>query len=52
LEVDKVGVLVAEKYTDKVVEVRKVSDRLLVLRVIVGKSVWNVISAYAPQAAR
>jgi hypothetical protein len=52
LEVDKVGVLVAEKYTDKVVEVRKVSDRLLVLRVVVGKSIWNVVSANAPQAGR
>jgi exonuclease III len=50
--VSGVGVVVAEKYVDKVVEVRRVSDRLLVLRVVVGKSVWNVVSAYAPQSGR
>ncbi|HXJ94687.1 MAG TPA: reverse transcriptase domain-containing protein [Terriglobia bacterium] len=47
-----VGILVAEKYVDKVVEVRRVSDRLIVLRVVVGRMILNVISAYAPQRGR
>ena len=38
-----VGVLVAEKWIDKVIEVKRVSERILVLRVAVGKSVlWLV----------
>ena len=33
-------------------EVRRVSERLMVVRVIVGRTVLNLISAYAPQAGR
>ena len=33
-------------------EVTRGSDRLLVLRVVVGKTVLNVISPYAPQSGR
>ena len=47
-----VGIFAAEKYIDKVVEVRRVSDRVIVLKVLLGKTVLNVISAYAPQAGR
>ena len=35
-----------------VVEVRTVSDRVIVLKVLLEKIVPNVISAYAPQAGR
>jgi len=41
-----------EQYIDKVVEVRTVSDRVIVLKVLLEKIVPNVISAYAPQAGR
>jgi hypothetical protein len=47
-----VGVLVAKKWVESVLEVKRVSERLLVLRVIVGKSILNLISAYAPQVGR
>jgi hypothetical protein len=47
-----VGIFVAEPYIDKVVEVRRVSDRLIVLKVVVGKIILNLISAYAPQSGR
>ena len=33
-------------------EVKRVSERLMVVRVIVGRTVLNLISAYAPQAGR
>ena len=32
-----------------VVEVRRVSERVMVLRLAIGKSVLNVVSVYAPQ---
>ena len=47
-----VGLLVAERWIEKVLEVRHVSERLMVVRVIVGRTVLNLISAYAPQAGR
>jgi len=50
--VSGVGVLVAEKWIDSVLEVRRVSERLMVVRVAVGKSVVNLVCAYAPQVGR
>ena len=47
-----VGLLVADRWIDKVLEVKRVSERLMVVRVIVGRTVLNLISAYAPQAGR
>ena len=47
-----VGILVAEKYVEKVVSVERLSDRLIVLRVTVGGTVLNIVSAYAPQTGR
>ena len=47
-----VGLLVADRWIEKVLEVRRVSERLMVVRVIVGRTVLNLISAYAPQAGR
>ena len=44
-----VGVLVGESWIDKVLEVKRISERIMVLRVIVGKSVLNLVSVYAPQ---
>ena len=43
-----VGLLVAERCIEKVLEMRRVSERLMVVRVIVGRTVLNLISAYAP----
>ena len=47
-----VGLLVADRWIEKVLEVRCVSERLMVVRVIVGRTVLNLISAYASQAGR
>ena len=48
-----VGLLVADRWIEKVLEVKRVSERLMVVRVvIVGRTVLNSISAYAPQAGR
>ena len=44
-----VGMLVANRWIEKVLDVKRVSERLMVVRVIVGRSVLNLISVYAPQ---
>ena len=46
-----VGFLVAKRWVEKVLEVKRVSTRLMLLRVMVGGSVLNLISVYAPHFA-
>jgi hypothetical protein len=50
--VSGVGILVAERWIENVIEVRRVCDRLMVVRVAIGRSVLNVVCAYAPQVGR
>jgi len=50
--VSGVGVLLAGKWIENVVEVKRVSERIMVLRLVIGKSVLNVVSVYAPQVGR
>ncbi|HXJ94686.1 MAG TPA: hypothetical protein VMT20_17720, partial [Terriglobia bacterium] len=47
-----VGVLVAGKWVDNVVKVRRISERVMLLRLAIGKMVLNVVSVYAPQRGR
>ena len=47
-----VGVLVSEEFVDKVVEVKRMSERLMMVKLVIGKCLMNVISGYAPQVGR
>ena len=47
-----VCVLVAERWIDSVVEVRRLNERGMVLRLAIGKSVLNVVALYVPQVGR
>ena len=47
-----VRVLVAEEWIEKVLDVKRWSERIMVLRVVVGRSVVNLVSVYAPQSGR
>src|SRR2546425_3005246 len=47
-----VGVLVAKKWVENVVEVKRLSERLMLIRVSIGTNILNVISGYAPQVGR
>ncbi|XP_009762308.2 uncharacterized protein [Nicotiana sylvestris] len=44
-----VGILVDRELRESVVKVRRVNDRLMTIKVVVGGSTLNAISAYAPQ---
>nr|XP_009625520.1 craniofacial development protein 2-like [Nicotiana tomentosiformis] len=44
-----VGILVDKDLRELVVELRRVNDRLMDIKLVVGGSTLNVISAYAPQ---
>ena len=47
-----VGVMVEERLVDKVIEVRRRSDRVIVVIMMIEKVVVRVISGYAPQQGR
>ena len=44
-----VGILIDRNLKDGVVDVRRQGDRIILVRLVVGDSTLNVISAYAPQ---
>jgi len=44
-----VGILIVKDLADQVVQVRRKSDRIMAIRVLVGSVFVNVVSVYAPQ---
>jgi exonuclease III len=47
-----VDVMIAREWIESVVEVHRVSDRMMVLSVSIGKVVLHLVSIYAPQVGR
>ena len=46
------GVIVSEEFIDKIAEVTRVSERLMMIKLIVGKCLMNIMAAYAPHTGR
>lgn len=44
-----VGIIILSKYINNIVNIKKVSDRLIVVKLVINKEIWNVVCAYAPQ---
>ena len=42
-------VIIDKQLLEDVVEVRRKGDRILLVKVILGREIFNVISVYAPQ---
>ena len=49
-ETGGVGILLAEKWVEKVFDVNRVSDRILLFKLLVGETIITVLSVYAPQS--
>jgi len=47
-----VGVLVARRWVEHVIEVKRFNERIIVVKVAIGKRILNLYSVYAPQAGR
>ena len=45
-----VRILLAEKWVEKAFEVKRVSDRIMLLKLLVGDHIVTVVSVYAPQS--
>ena len=44
-----IGIVLREKLAERVLEVKRVSDRLMAMKLEVNGSILNIVSAYAPQ---
>ena len=44
-----VGVIIDKQLLDDAVEVRRKGDRILLVKLVLGREIFNVISVYAPQ---
>ena len=44
------GILLAEKWVQAIFYVKRVSDRIMLIKLVVGKSIATVLLVYAPQA--
>ena len=44
-----VGVFIADRWIDSVVNVVRVNERIMYVKLVIGKQSVNIISAYAPQ---
>ena len=44
-----IGIVVREELAESVLEVKRVSDRLMAMKLKVKRSILNIVSAYAPQ---
>ena len=47
-----VGIFVAEKWVDSVVSVERYSERILVLKIVLGDRLLNVFTVYAPHSGK
>jgi len=47
--INGVGVLIKKELAEQVVEVRRKSDRILSVKLVVDSEIFNVVSSYAPQ---
>ena len=47
-----VGVVVAERWVNEVVEVKRICETMMVIKLRIDKSLINIFSVYAPQAGR
>ena len=47
-----VGIILSAELQKNVIDIKKVSDRLMSIKIVVGKEIWNIVSAYAPQIGR
>ena len=44
-----VGIMLAKKWVDKVFEVQRITDRILMLKLIISKQIFTFVALYARQ---
>ena len=46
-----VGILLAEKWVENVHDIKRISDRIMLIKLLIGNTVLNVLSVYAPHSS-
>ena len=49
---DGVGMFVAEKWVDSVLKVKRHSETVLILKMVLDNSLMNVLTVYAPHSGK
>ncbi|XP_055377909.1 craniofacial development protein 2-like [Condylostylus longicornis] len=44
-----VGIAVNEKMCNNIIQIKRINDRLMYVKIIIEENIFNIISAYAPQ---
>ncbi|XP_055388280.1 craniofacial development protein 2-like [Condylostylus longicornis] len=44
-----IGIVFKENMCDKIIEVKRISDRLMYVKMVIENKIYNIMSAYAPQ---
>ena len=50
--INGVGILVRKELADNVIEVVRTSDRIMSIKLVLGATIYNILSVYAPQTGR
>ena len=45
-----VGIFLAEKWVEKVSDIKRVSDRIMIMKLMIGKTIVSALCTYAPQS--
>ena len=50
--INGVGILARKELADNVIGVKRISDRIMSIKLVLGKAIYNILSVYAPQVGR
>ena len=50
--INGVGILARKELADNVIGVERISDRIMSIKLVLGKAIYNILSVYAPQVGR
>ena len=44
-----IGIILSKEWQDKILEIKRISDRIMTINLVSGNTMLNIISVYAPQ---
>ena len=44
-----IGIILSKEWQDKILEIKRISDRIMTMKIVSGNTMLNIISVYAPQ---
>ena len=44
-----IGIILSKEWQDKILEIKRISDRIMTMKLVSGNTMFNIISVYASQ---